>query len=192
MNGKRITLLISGSIAAYKSAEIARECIKRGATVQVAMTESATKFITPLTLQTLTGNPVMVDMFDPQQESEIGHIALADKADVILVAPATANIIAKTAHGMSDSVVAAVLLATKSPIVMAPAMNVNMWENPITQSNVKLLKEHGMRFIEPEEGELACGWFGSGRLAETETIVSSIADLLGQKTASNSPSTTVN
>jgi len=181
LKGKKITLLVTGSIAAYKSAEIVREFIKRGAIVRVAMSESATQFVTPLTLQTLSHNIVSTKLLDVTTESQISHIELADQPDLVLVAPATANIIAKAAHGIADDIVSAVILATKAKTVFAPAMNINMWENPITQKNVSLLKEYGKYFIEPGEGELACGWYGPGRLAEPSTIIESVESLLATK-----------
>lgn len=178
LKDKNILLLITGSIAAYKSAELVRHLVKAGAQVRVAMTPSAEKFITPLTLQTLSGNPVMTDFFDLNQEAEIGHIQLADTADIVLVAPATADFIAKAAHGHADSLVSAIVLATKALIIIAPAMNVNMWENPITMQNVEILKSHEVRFIEPQCGELACGWEGLGRLADLEQIVFALESTL--------------
>lgn len=179
--GKNITLLIGGSIAAYKSAELVRELVKQGARVHVVMSEAATKFISSLTLQTLSGNPVTTDLFDERKEGEISHIWLADHADLVLVAPATADIIAKVAAGLAGDALTAVLLATKAPIVIAPAMNVNMWSNQITQGNVAKLRSVGMHFVEPEEGELACGWVGQGRLAENESILSLMAYVLAAK-----------
>ncbi len=169
--GKNITLLIGGSIAAYKSAELVRELVRRGAYVHVAMSRAAVEFITPLTMQTLSGNPVTTDLFDPARESEIGHIWLADHADLVVAAPATADLIARAAAGRADDVLTAVLLATRSPVVFAPAMNVNMWTNALTQRNVRVLREHGVMFVEPASGELACGWIGQGRLPELEVLV---------------------
>ncbi len=179
--GKNITLLIGGSIAAYKSAELVRELVKQGARVHVVMSEAATKFISSLTLQTLSGNPVTTDLFDERKEGDISHIWLADHADLVLVAPATADIIAKVAAGLAGDALTAVLLATKAPVVIAPAMNVNMWSNQITQGNVAKLRSVGMHFVEPEEGELACGWVGQGRLAENESILSLMAYVLVPK-----------
>ncbi len=174
ISGLNITLLVSGSIAAYKSAEITRELSRRGAKVHVVMSKAATEFITPLTLQTLSGNLVTTDLFDEVREAQINHIRLADNADLILVAPATADLIAKAAMGLADDALSTVLLATRSPIVYAPAMNVNMWENAITQENVNKLKSFGSSFINPAHGELACGWFGQGRLAEMDSIIHGI------------------
>ena len=175
ITGTNVTLLVGGSIAAYKAAELTRELVKKGARVHVVMSDSATKFITPLTMQSLSGNLVTTDLFDEVRESRINHIWLADHADIVLVAPATADIIARAAAGMANDALTTVLLATKAPIVFAPAMNVNMWQNPITQRNVQTLRDLGMYFVEPGEGELACGWFGPGRFAELEDILHMIS-----------------
>lgn len=180
---KTIILGVCGGIAAYKACEIARLLIKSGHTVHVMMTKAATQFITPLTFQALTGNPVASDLFSLTQESEIGHIQLADKADLMLIAPATADMLAKAAHGFCDDIVSTVLLATRAPIVFAPSMNVNMFENPITQENIAKLRKLGRTIIEPDSGFLACGWEGKGRLAEPEVIVTTISGLLKQKPA---------
>ena len=174
MKGKTIILGISGGIAAYKCCELTRALVKNGADVHIVMTKAATHFVTPLTLQTLSGNAVHQEMFDLTDEMEIGHISLADKADLVLVAPATADILAKVAHGICDELLTTVILATKAPVVFAPSMNTNMWENKITQRNVSLLKECGYKFIEPEVGELACGYEGKGRLPELKTIIDNI------------------
>ena len=176
--GTSITLIVSGSIAAYKSAELTRELVKAGASVRVVMTKAACEFITPLTMQTLSGTAVTTDLFDANREAEISHISLADSADVVLVAPATADIIAKAACGLADDAATTVLLATRAPIVIAPAMNVNMWENPITQGNIAKLQGLGVRFVEPEAGDLACGWVGRGRLAPNESILETVQQAL--------------
>ncbi len=175
ITGTNVTLLVGGSIAAYKAAELTRELVKKGARVHVVMSDSATKFITPLTMQSLSGNLVTTDLFDEMRESRINHIWLADHADIVLVAPATADIIARAAAGMANDSLTTVLLATKAPVIFAPAMNVNMWQNPITQRNVQTLRDLGMHFVEPGEGELACGWFGPGRFAELEDILHTIS-----------------
>ena len=181
--GKRIVLGVTGGIAAYKAAELCRLFVKAGATVRVVMTEAATRFIAPLTLQTLSGAPVALDLFDPASEAEIGHIKLADEADLLVVAPATADFIARMAAGMADDLLAAVVLATRAPILLAPAMNVNMWENPVTQANLsRLLGPAGagrVTTVGPDRGELACGWVGAGRLIEPADIVAEAARLLG-------------
>ena len=187
LQGKSVVLGLSGGIACYKGAELVRSLVKEGATVRVVMTEAAREFVTPLTLQTLSGHPVATSLFDLGQESEIGHIRLADEADVLLLAPATANVIAKLAHGIADDLLTTVALATRSPIVLAPAMNVNMLSNPITQRNLELVREHGAIVVEPEEGFLACGWEGAGRLAGEASILAAVRraltkqDLAGER-----------
>lgn len=175
--GKTVILGITGGIAAYKTPELVRLFVKNGSNVHVILTKAGSQFVTPLTLQTLSKNPVHTDMFDLLEEMEIGHISLAQKADVVLIAPATANIIAKIAHGISDDFLSTVVTATKAPVILAPAMNTNMWENPITQENVKKLKNLGYKFLEPEEGELACGDSGKGRMAEVKTIAEFVSSL---------------
>jgi len=184
LGGRRIVLGVTGGIAAYKAAELCRLFIKAGATVRVVMTEAATRFITPLTLQTLSGAPVALDLFDAAQEAEIGHIRLADEADLMVGAPATADFIARAAAGMADDLLAAVVLATRAPILLAPAMNVNMWTNPVTQRNLSWLLGPGsaarrITTVGPDRGELACGWVGAGRLIEPAEIVAAAAELLG-------------
>jgi len=167
----KITLLVTGSIAAYKSAEIVRELKKLGHSVRVGMSDGAKEFITPLTLQTLSGEKVASKLFDLEEESQIGHIDLADSADLILIAPATANFLAKAAAGIADDLPSTVILAARGRIVACPAMNVNMWHNPATQDNLAKLRLRGWDFVEPDSGELACGWIGKGRLAETNKII---------------------
>src|SRR5262245_47387973 len=185
--GKRIVLGVTGGIAAYKAAELCRLFVKAGATVRVVMTEAATRFIAPLTLQTLSGAPVALDLFDAAQEAEIGHIRLADEADLLVVAPATADFIARMAAGMADDLLAAVALATRAPILLAPAMNVNMWTNPVTQANLtRLVGPAGggrVTTVGPDRGELACGWIGAGRLIEPADIVAAAAELLAGASA---------
>jgi phosphopantothenoylcysteine decarboxylase/phosphopantothenate--cysteine ligase len=180
--GRRIVLGITGGIAAYKGAELCRLFVKSGATVRVVMTQAATRFIAPLTLQALSGHPVSLDLFDPGTEAEIGHIRLADEADLVVVAPATADFIARIAAGMADDLLAAVVLAGRGPVLLAPAMNVNMWENPLTQANLgRLLGPGGAgRFstVGPDRGALACGWVGAGRLIEPPEIAAAAAGLL--------------
>ena len=181
LQNKSILLGISGGIAAYKAAELVRLLVKAGASVRVVMTKNAQEFITPLTLQSLSGNPVSTDTFDLTQESEIGHIRLADSADLILIAPATANILAKLAHGLADDLLSTLLLVTRAPVVIAPAMNVHMYAHPATQENLKTLQRFGHHIIEPAEGELACGYEGKGRLAEPEQIVECVEARLTKK-----------
>jgi len=188
LGGRRVVLGVTGGIAAYKAAELCRLFVKAGATVRVVMTEAATRFIAPLTLQTLSGAPVALDLFDATQEAEIGHIRLADEADLLVVAPATADFIARMAAGMADDLLAAVALATRAPILLAPAMNVNMWTNPVTQRNLSWLLGPGsvgrkITTVGPDRGELACGWVGAGRLIEPAEIVAAAAELLGSPAA---------
>jgi len=181
LNGKKIILGITGGIAAYKAIELARLFIKSGASVWPVMTKASANFITPLTLQTVAGNPVARDMFDLTQESRISHIELAEKADIVVVAPATANIIGKVASGIADDLLTTVIMATRAPLLFAPAMNSNMYENKIVQANIERLKKNGCSFIGPEEGELACGYEGRGRLAPIEDIVDAAEECLAPK-----------
>ena len=184
-SGKNIIVGVTGGIAAYKSCELVRGLIKKQASVQVVMTKNATEFITPLTLQTLSGKKVAINTFDLQWESEIGHISLADSADLIVVAPATASFIGKVASGIADSLLSTVILATKAPIILCPAMNVNMYENPVVKDNIEKLKERGFIIMEPGEGNLACGWEGKGRLPEIEDILAEIEKTLTPHDMSN-------
>ncbi|MBN1283154.1 MAG: bifunctional phosphopantothenoylcysteine decarboxylase/phosphopantothenate--cysteine ligase CoaBC [Proteobacteria bacterium] len=178
LKGKSIVFGIGGGIAAYKCCELARLLTKAGADVRCVLTSAGSQFVTPITLQTLTANPVHTDMWNLIQEKEIGHISLADRADLVLVAPATADLIAKVAHGICDDLLTTVICATKAPVLFAPSMNSNMWENPITQGNVAALKKHGYRFIEPAVGELACGYKGKGRLPEPSDILKVVVGML--------------
>ncbi len=181
LSGSLVTLIVGGSIAAYKSAELVRELTKRGAKVHVVMTAAACEFISPLTMQTLSGNPVTTDLFNEQSEAEIGHISLADKAHLIVCAPASADLMAKAANGICDDIASTVLLAATGPILFAPAMNVNMWFNAATQENVAKLRSRGAAVVDPDEGDLACGWVGAGRLAELNAIVEEMEYLLSPK-----------
>lgn len=169
-----IVLGITGGIAAYKTPELVRLLVKDGHAVHVVMTAGAQQFVTPLTLQTLSKNPVHTGLFDLTQEQNIGHIQLADKANVILVAPATANILAKVAHGICDDLLTTLICATKAKVVFAPAMNTHMWENKVTQRNVGILKELGYQIISPATGDLACGTTGDGRMPEASELVAAI------------------
>ncbi len=171
LEGKKIILGVTGSIAAYKSCEITRELIRCGAEVQIVMTKNAGKFITPLTLQTLSGKKTVSDPFDIEWESEIGHITLADAADAVVIAPATASFIGKMAGGIADTLLGALILATGAPVIVCPAMNVNMYSNPLVKDNLKKLKNAGISIVGPLEGGLACGWEGKGRLSETDEII---------------------
>ncbi len=174
LEGKTIVVGLGGGIACYKAAELVRLLITAGARVRVMMTPAATQFITPLTLQTLSGHPVATDLFNLTQESEIGHIRLADEAAAILIAPATADLIGRLAHGLANDIVSTVALATRAPIIVAPAMNVNMYENRIVQRNLEALRTHGMLVADPGEGFLACGWYGKGRIAEPTALVAEL------------------
>lgn len=166
-----IVLGVTGSIAAYKAVELLRLMQRRGWTVSVVMTEGATRFVTPLTFQTLSRHAVGTGLFDEADGWHPEHISYADRADVLLVAPCTANVIAKLAHGIADDLLTCTALATKAPVVVAPAMNDNMWDHPATRDNIALLEKRGVRFVEVGSGDLACGREGVGRLAEPETIV---------------------
>jgi len=177
---KTIVLGVTGSIAAYKTADIASKLAQAGAKVEVVMTESATKFITPLTLHSITGRPVVTDMFESTTEFSIEHVALAEAADVLVIAPATANIIAKVAAGIADDMLSCTVLATKAPIIVAPAMESNMFQNPITQENLVKLKARDFTIVEPGYGRLASGKVGLGRIAEVERIIGTIKQVLGR------------
>ena len=188
LNGVKIAVGITGCIAAYKSAEVVSRLIKKGADVTVIMTKSAQEFITPLTFGTLTKNKVICDMFTMPDYSKVEHISVASDADVFLVCPATANIIGKVASGIADDFLSTTIMATKSPVIFAAAMNNNMYENPIVQANISKLKTYGYDFIEPDEGPLACGTSGKGRLAEYDKIIETVElcayknkDLTGKK-----------
>ncbi len=174
----KVALGVSGGIAAYKAAEIVRLLMDRGASVQVVMTRAAQEFVRPLTFAALSGQKVITEMFPESAngsvESAIEHIGVAQECDALLVAPATANVIAKFAHGIADEFLTTLYLATKSPVVIAPAMNVNMWEHPATQANLEILRQRGNIIVEPGSGYLACGMVGAGRLADIEVIVSEV------------------
>ena len=181
----KIALGVTGGVAAYKAAELVRRLQQENLDVQVVMTRSAQEFVTPLTFAALTGKKVITEMFGAQDsapanvESAIEHIAVAQRIDLLLVAPATADILGKFAHGIADDFLSTLYLATKAPVAVAPAMNVNMWEHPATQENLATLRARGVHVIDPDEGYLACGMTGSGRLAATETIVQRVRDVLG-------------
>ena len=181
LRDKTIVLGVSGGIAAYKAAEIVRALVQRGAKVRVMMTRNAQEFITPLTLQTLAQDPVATDTFSLTQESEIGHIRLADSADAVLIAPATANVIAKAAAGIADDIVTTVLLATHAPVAFAPAMNVHMYAHPSVVENLAKLRSRGATIIEPAEGELACGYEGKGRLPDSAIIIAELERILSPR-----------
>jgi len=178
-SSRRTVLLgVTGSIAAYKAADLASRLVKLGHEVFVVMTHDAQRFIAPLTLQTLSKNPVTTDLFAEGGDWKPGHIELADRADLLLLAPATAHCLAQLAHGFAGDALTAIALATRAPLLIAPAMNGKMWLHPATQANVALLKERGARFIGPEEGMLACGYEGIGRLWEVDGIVAAAREML--------------
>ena len=181
LKGRQIVLGVTGGIAAYKAAEFVRLLVKAEANVHVAMTRNAQQFITPLTFQTLSGNPVTTDAFTLLEEAKIGHIALADLAELIVILPATANIIGKIANGIADDFLSTMVMASRAPVLFAPSMNVNMWENKALQKNIETLLQRGYHFAEPGEGELACHWYGKGRLAELEDVLERIETLLSSK-----------
>jgi phosphopantothenoylcysteine decarboxylase len=178
-----IVLGITGSIAAYKAADLASQLVKQGHDVHVVMTRSATEFITPLTLQTLTRQPVTVSLEDEKQSWKPGHIDLADRADLFLVAPATANVLGAFANGLAPDSLTSIYLALPrdTPVLIAPAMNGKMWQHPATQRNLARLKEDGCQFIDPAEGDLACGYEGIGRLAPVEEILAHVAEVFSGK-----------
>lgn len=171
LKNKTVVLGVTGSIAAYKMANVASMLVKLGASVHVIMTNNATQFITPLTFETLTGNKCIVDTFDRNFQFDVKHISLAQKADVFLIAPASANIIGKIANGIADDMLSTTVMAAKCPVLISPAMNTNMYDNKIVQRNIELLKEYGYKFIEPATGRLACGARGKGKLPEESVLV---------------------
>ncbi len=175
---KTIVLGVSGSIAAYKAADLTSRLTKRGHLVFVVMTDHATEFVAPLTFQVLSRNPVTTGIFDEKESWHPGHIALADQADLLLIAPATANVIAKLAHGIADDALTSIALATPAPLLIAPAMNGKMWLHAATAHNVKTLSSRGAEFIGPEEGLLACGYEGIGRLWDVEAIAAKADEIL--------------
>lgn len=167
---RKILLGVTGSIAAYKACELVRMWVSAGDSVSVVMTKAAKEFVTPLSFQTLSRNPVFSDQFAPPVSWKPEHISLAESADLVVVAPATANIIAKIRYGIADDLLSSVLLATRAPIVVAPAMNDGMWESPVTQDNIAALEKRGITVIGPENGELACGTRGKGRMMDPQKI----------------------
>jgi len=181
LKGKKIVLGVTGGIAAYKAAEFVRLLVKKEADVHVVMTRNAQEFITPLTFHTLSGNPVVTDLFALIEDEKIGHIALADLAELIVILPATANIMGKIATGIADDFLTTMVMASKAPVFFVPSMNVNMWENQILQNNIRILLARGYQIIEPGEGELACHWYGKGRLAELDEVVEKMEDLFSNK-----------
>ena len=188
LKNKTVLLGVTGGIAAYKAAALASALVKMHANVEVVMTENATKFVTPLTFEQLTGRRTMVDTFDRNFSHQVEHISLAQRTDLVIVAPATANVCAKLAHGLADDMLTTTVLACKCPKLIAPAMNTNMYENPVTQDNLELLRKYGWEVIEPASGRLACGAVGKGKMPEPEDILQHILrhialphDLCGKK-----------
>ncbi|MCF6208819.1 MAG: bifunctional phosphopantothenoylcysteine decarboxylase/phosphopantothenate--cysteine ligase CoaBC, partial [Ghiorsea sp.] len=182
LQGKRILLGVGGGIAVYRAVELMRLLVKHGAEVQVVMSKSATEFVTPLTFEALSGNKVHTDLFDLTEQHGMGHIQLVRWADVVVVAPATANLITKVARGIAEDLLTTLLLASEVPVLVAPAMNVSMWEAASNQANMNILRDCGFYIVEPVSGELACGEQGAGRLAEPETIVQATLPLLTEQT----------
>ena len=178
LKGKTILLGVTGGIAAYKAAALASALVKQHAAVEVVMTENATKFVTPLTFEQLTGRRVMVDTFDRNFSHQVEHISLASRTDLILIAPATADICAKLAHGLADDMLTTTVLACRCPKLIAPAMNTNMYENPVTQDNLEILRRYGWDVIEPASGRLACGAVGKGKMPEPEDLVQHVLKYL--------------
>jgi phosphopantothenoylcysteine decarboxylase / phosphopantothenate---cysteine ligase len=181
LQGKTIVLGVSGGIAVYKAVELLRLFTKAGANVHVIMTQNAQQFVTPLTFQTLSGNPVNTDLFNLYQEQEIGHISLADRADLFVLAPATANLVGKIAQGLADDLLSTSVMATKAPVLIVPAMNTNMYENSIYQNNEKFLVQQGYHLLEPASGSLACGWEGKGKLPDPTDIFAAALSVLTPK-----------
>src|SRR5699024_3165780 len=181
LKDKKIVLCVTGGIAVYKAVDLTSKLTQAGATVKVIMTEAATKFVSPLTFQAISRQTVYTDTFDEKDPAVIAHIDLADWPDFIVVAPATANTISKIANGIADNMVTTTLLATKEPVYIAPAMNVDMYAHPAIQKNMQALESYGYRFIEPGEGYLACGYVGKGRLEEPITIVKILEEFEKEK-----------
>lgn len=170
-HGLNIVIGVTGGISTYKSCSIVNFLKKEGANVDVIMTKNACKFITPLTLETLSGNKVIVDMFESADYTDVKHITLAKKADLFLIVPATANIIGKISNGIADDMLSTTIMATRAPVIFAPAMNNQMYDNPIVRDNISKLKHYGYKIIEPSVGHLACGYDAKGKLPKTEEIV---------------------
>lgn len=181
LEGRVIVLGVSGSIAAYKAADLTSELRKAGAEIFVAMTESATRFISPMTLATISRNPVASSLWDEQSGWQPGHIELADQADLFLVVPATANQIANFAHGNAPDILGSIYLATRAPVLIAPAMNGKMYDHPATQQNLESLRDRGVRFVDPVVGELACGYVGMGKLAPLGDILGKVSSTISEK-----------
>jgi len=178
LKGKEIVVGVTGSIAAYKAAEVVSRLVQQGAGVTVVMSRAATQFVGPLTFQTITRRRVMVDPFDLESVVDPTHISLTDNAHLVVVSPATANFIAKAAHGIADDMLTSLLLAVRCPVLVAPAMNDRMWNHPTVQENAATLKKRGYQFVDPESGFLACGTYAQGRLADPARILQAIEKIL--------------
>src|SRR5213080_3617098 len=178
LEGRELILGVTGSIAAYKAVYLLRELTRLGASVTVCLTEHAREFVGPLTFRTLSGRPVLTNLFDPQSSDAVEHVALAERAHAVVIAPATANLLAKAAHGIADDFLTTVLLAARGPVVMAPAMDGGMWEHPAVVANVALLRQRGVVVLEPDTGPLASGLSGKGRLPETDRIVAAVLEAI--------------
>lgn len=182
MAARRFLLAVTGGIAAYKTPDLVRHLVRSRHSVRCVMTPEAERFVSPLVLQSLSGHPVRSRLFDAEEEGQIDHIALADWAELVVVAPATANVIARLCHGLADDLVTTVALATRASLLVAPAMNVNMWNHVATQSNLETLRERGVQFVGPDAGELACGWEGEGRMSDP-AVIAEAAELALRTTA---------
>jgi phosphopantothenoylcysteine decarboxylase / phosphopantothenate---cysteine ligase len=190
LKGKRVALGVTGGIAAYKAAAVLRGLQRAGCTVRVAMTQRACEFITPLTFRALSGSHVIVDDYAPDNPDPIAHITFSQSIDLLLIAPATANIIAKFANGIADDFLTSTYLASNAPVLIAPAMNTTMWNHPATRRNLERLRADGVRVVEPDAGEMACGTFGPGRLSEPDIIVAAALKILAETERSNAPGPT--
>lgn len=185
LGGREILVGVTGGIAAYKAAALVSRLVGAGAAVTVVMTEAAKRFVAPLTFQTLSGRAVYSDLWAPPEAQGAGHISLSDRAELVVVAPATADILAKLAHGIADDLLSTFLLAIDVPLIVAPAMNVRMWNHPAVRANCETLRSRGVRLVGPAEGRLACGTVGEGRMAEPETIFADIVAVLKADTKSH-------
>ena len=179
MSDRSILLIITGGVAAFKSLELIRELGRAGVKSRVILTKAAQEFVTPLSVSALSGEKCFTELFDLDDEAEMGHIELSRSADLVVVCPATANLMAKAAQGLADDLASTTLLATDKPVFMAPAMNVRMWEHPATQANLETLRSRGVTVMDPDEGEMACGEFGPGRLPDPERIADAVMTALG-------------
>jgi phosphopantothenoylcysteine decarboxylase/phosphopantothenate--cysteine ligase len=182
MDGKRVLLIVGGGIAAYKVLDLVRRLRERGVSVRTVLTQAGAQFVTPLSLASLSGNPVHTDLFSLTDEAQMGHIELSRSADLVVVAPATADLLAKAANGLANDLASTLLLATDKRVLMVPAMNVRMWQHPATQRNVAQLQRDGILFVGPDDGAMACGEFGPGRMAEPLEIVAAVEAALAGDT----------